>query len=107
MNTQYDAIAAQYVRTKSSPLRAWVERPSLLGLVGEIAGQRVLDLACGDGFYTRELRAAGLEHHFGVRNRNRDIAIFAIDQAARFADRLARDDHTFQLLGAFGRVDLR
>ena len=61
MAAQYDRIAEQYQRTKSSPLRSWVEVPSFMRLAGPVAGLRVLDLACGDGFYTRRLRAAGAQ----------------------------------------------
>jgi SAM-dependent methyltransferase len=59
MATQYDAIAEQYRDSKDSPIRRFVERPTLLGLAGEVRGLRVLDLACGDGHYTRELARRG------------------------------------------------
>ncbi len=66
MNAQYDEIARRYQRTRSSPLRRWVEMPSLLRLAGEVRGLRVLDLACGDGFYSRQLAAAGAAEVVGV-----------------------------------------
>jgi SAM-dependent methyltransferase len=66
MSAQYDDIAAQYVRTKASPLGKWVEQPSFLAMAGEVHGMRVLDLACGDGFYSRLLRSAGARAVVGV-----------------------------------------
>jgi ubiquinone/menaquinone biosynthesis C-methylase UbiE len=66
MAAQYDAIAEQYARTRASPLRRWVEQPSFLQLIGDVRGLRVLDLACGDGFYTRALQAAGAAEVIGV-----------------------------------------
>lgn len=66
MSTQYDNIAEQYARSKHSPLRTWVERWSFLQLVGDVRGLRVLDLACGDGFYSRLLKAAGAAQVVGV-----------------------------------------
>jgi ubiquinone/menaquinone biosynthesis C-methylase UbiE len=66
VRAQYDGIAAQYVQTKQSPLRVHVEGPTLMGLVGEVKGLRVLDLACGDGHYTRAIRAAGAAEIVGV-----------------------------------------
>lgn len=66
MNAQYDAIAEQYARTKHSPLRRWVEQPTFLGMVGDVHGLRVLDLACGEGFYTRSLKEAGAAAVVGV-----------------------------------------
>jgi SAM-dependent methyltransferase len=59
MATQYDAIAERYRDSKDSPVRRYVERPTILGLAGDVRGMRVLDLACGDGHYTRELARRG------------------------------------------------
>jgi len=59
MATQYDAIAERYRDSKDSPIRRYVERPTFLALAGEVGGRRVLDLACGEGHYTRELARRG------------------------------------------------
>lgn len=59
MVNQYDQIAEQYRHSKQSPLRRWVEVPTFLELVGDVDGLRVLDLACGDGFYSRKLAEMG------------------------------------------------
>ncbi|MGI9329656.1 MAG: class I SAM-dependent methyltransferase [Gammaproteobacteria bacterium] len=82
MNAQYDGIAAQYVQTKQSPLRVHVEGPTLMGLVGNISGLRVLDLACGDGHYTRALKAAGATEVVGV-----DISADMLDLAQQAEQR--------------------
>ena len=37
MSAQYDDIAAQYVRTKASPLGKWVEQPSFLAMADPVA----------------------------------------------------------------------
>jgi len=66
VNAQYDGFAAQYVQTKQSPLRVHVEGPTLMGLAGDVQGLRVLDLACGDGHYSRALKAAGAAELIGV-----------------------------------------
>lgn len=79
MNAQYDTIAEQYARTKQSPLRTWVERPSFMRLAGQVDNLRVLDLACGDGFYTRLLKAAGAGEIVGV-----DISPAMIARAERY-----------------------
>jgi len=64
--TQYDAIAEQYRRTKSSPLRSFVEAHTFLNIVGDVRGKRVLDLACGEGFYSRRLKSLGADRVVGV-----------------------------------------
>ncbi len=64
--SQYDAIAEQYQRSKSSPIRACIEAYTFLNLVGDVRGKRVLDLACGEGFYSRRLKALGAASVVGV-----------------------------------------
>jgi ubiquinone/menaquinone biosynthesis C-methylase UbiE len=77
MGAQYDAIAEKYQRTKESPLRTYVEAHTFLGLIGDLHGKRVLDLACGEGFYTRQLKKLGAMHVVGV-----DISPQMIELAA-------------------------
>lgn len=56
----YDAIAAWYdEQIRSGGLLHELLLPPLLDLVGEIAGQRVCDLACGQGVAARLLAARG------------------------------------------------
>jgi SAM-dependent methyltransferase len=66
MDTNYDAIAADYKRAKQQPWRYFVERYTLLRLIGPLEGLSVLDLACGEGYYTRELRHRGAASVVGV-----------------------------------------
>ena len=77
MSAQYDAIAEQYRRTKASPLRTYIEAHTFLTLIGPVAGKRILDLACGEGFYTRRLKELGAAHVVGV-----DISRQMIELAA-------------------------
>ena len=35
-------------------------------LIGDVAGKSVVDLACGEGFYTRRIRQAGAKRVLGV-----------------------------------------
>jgi ubiquinone/menaquinone biosynthesis C-methylase UbiE len=66
MSAQYDAIAADYQRTKASPLRQYVEAYSFFSMLGDVQGKSLLDLACGEGFYTRKLCLAGAVNLVGV-----------------------------------------
>ena len=63
---QYDDIAREYQATKQSPLRRYIEAYSFFRMLGDVTAQRVLDLACGEGFYSRALREAGAAHVTGV-----------------------------------------
>src|SRR5438876_12386220 len=76
MTTNYDAIAEEYQRSKLQPWRLHLELYSLFDLAGDLAGKSVLDLACGEGFYTRLLRQKGAGRVVGV-----DLSAGMIDLA--------------------------
>ncbi|WP_431683673.1 class I SAM-dependent methyltransferase [Kitasatospora sp. KL5] len=63
---QYDGIGEAFEGFKSLPLMRHGEVPSFLGLVGDVTGRSVLDLACGTGFYSREFRRRGATEVLGV-----------------------------------------
>jgi hypothetical protein len=51
--TDYDAIAHTYRETKSLPIKQYSEGFTLFQVLGPLRGLAVLDVACGDGYYTR------------------------------------------------------
>ncbi|MGF1427052.1 class I SAM-dependent methyltransferase [Kitasatospora sp. LaBMicrA B282] len=63
---QYDEIGEAFEGFKSLPLMQYGEVPSFLGLVGDVSGKSVLDLACGTGFYSREFIRRGAADVLGV-----------------------------------------
>ena len=66
MTTNYDPIAEQYKRSKQQPWRTHIEAFSLMELLGDPTGRSVLDVACGEGFYTRMIRRRGAAKVTGV-----------------------------------------
>ena len=78
MTTNYDPIAEQYKRSKQQPWRTFVESFTLMDLVGDPRGMSVLDVACGEGFYTRMMRQRGASRVVGV-----DLSLGMIDLARR------------------------
>jgi SAM-dependent methyltransferase len=57
---QYDGFADEYLEQASTaPYNALYDRPATLDLIGDVAGKRVLDAACGPGLYVKELIARG------------------------------------------------
>jgi toxoflavin synthase len=66
MPTNYDEIAEQYKRSKQVAWRYYVEQYSLCALAGDLTGVSVLDLACGDGHYTRLFKRMGASRVVGV-----------------------------------------
>ena len=66
MPTDYNAIADQYRRSKLTPWRRYIEEYTFFELLGDVTGLSVLDLACGEGFYSRLVRLRGASRVVGV-----------------------------------------
>ncbi len=66
MFTDYNQIALQYQQAKQQPWRTSIESYTLSVLLGDLRGKSVLDLACGDGFYSRVLKQKGARRVVGV-----------------------------------------
>ena len=64
--TQYDQIGAAYENVKEAQIVQFVERPNVLRALKNVHGKRVLDLACGTGYYTRIIRQLGAAEVIGV-----------------------------------------
>ena len=63
---EYDSIAEAYRDSKQLSFRKYLEEYSLFEMLGEVQGKSVLDLACGEGFYTRKIKQAGAAEVTGV-----------------------------------------
>ena len=83
MTTDYDPIAEQYKRSKLRPWRTHVESYTLIGLLGDLSGKSVVDVACGDGYYTRLLRAHGARRVRGIDLSERMIVLARAQEQAR------------------------
>ena len=62
----YDAIAEHYRASKWLLFRHFIERYTLFEVLGDLRGRTMLDLACGDGVYTRQFKRAGAVEVTGV-----------------------------------------
>ncbi len=62
----YEAIAGLFADSMTLPFREAIEQHTLRSLAGDLSGTRVLDMACGDGFYTRWAKRAGARTALGV-----------------------------------------
>ena len=85
MVTDYNQLANQYKKSKEQPWRTRIELFSLMNLIGDLAGKKVIDVACGEGWLTRKLRQAGASEVVGI-----DISEKMIE-LARWQE--ARDPH--------------
>lgn len=76
MATNYDDIADQYHTIKINPIKKYSEEFTLFQHLGDISGLTILDLACGDGYYSRLFCEAGAKQVLGV-----DLSEQMIDRA--------------------------
>jgi 2-polyprenyl-3-methyl-5-hydroxy-6-metoxy-1,4-benzoquinol methylase len=57
---QYEAFADAFLgHAQDGFFNAYYDRPACLALLGDVAGKRVLDAACGPGLYAEELLRRG------------------------------------------------
>jgi toxoflavin synthase len=66
MSTNYNAIAKEYQASKMLPWRKHVESHTFFQHIGNLQNLAVLDLACGEGFYTRQIKLRGATDVIGV-----------------------------------------
>jgi len=58
----YDRMAAEFLaHAEDGAYNAHYDRPTVLELLGDVSGLRVLDAGCGPGLYAEELLARGAE----------------------------------------------
>lgn len=58
--SKYDDFADAYsAENESNLFNAYYERPAMLGLLGDVAGRRILDAGCGSGPLSAALRVKG------------------------------------------------
>ncbi len=62
----YDTIAEQYKKSKELPMGLNVDVHTYFSMLGDLAGKSILDLGCGEGFYTRKFRNKGATSVIGV-----------------------------------------
>lgn len=99
----YDTIAELYKQSKMLPFRRHIEQFTLLKLIGDVKGKTVLDLACGEGIYSRKISSLGATLVVGV-----DISPKMIE-LARKAGTSGRSEfivNDVEALGKIGNFDI-
>lgn len=83
MTTDYNqgSTAEQYKQAKGDPWRSRIEAYSLMNLLGDLNGKRVVDAACGEGHLTRKLRQAGAAEVVGFDISERMIELARAQEA--------------------------
>ncbi|MCE1892621.1 class I SAM-dependent methyltransferase, partial [Enterobacter hormaechei] len=87
----YDAIGEYYEKFSNTVAQRQSELRDILNMVGDIRGKSVLDLACGYGYFGRELHRRGAEKVVGI-----DISEKMIE-LAKAKSKLYGDDIEFHV----------
>lgn len=74
----YDATAGGWTRREPASVSDFTARPAVLAMCEPVAGRRVLDLGCGEGYCARLLRQRGAGRVLGI-----DISSAMIEEARR------------------------
>lgn len=82
MAADYDTIAQQYKKSKELPFRLHIEAYTFFNLLGNLGGKSLLDLACGEGFYTRQFKQKGAARVVGVDNSEKMIELARQQEAS-------------------------
>jgi len=106
MEDQYQAIGVKYTMVKRKPSVAFTEVAAVREMLGELDGERVLDLACGAGFYTRLIRQSGASFVLGVDLSQTMIGLAQAEEAAHplGVDYRVADAESMSVFGAFDVV---
>ncbi|MFA6404482.1 MAG: class I SAM-dependent methyltransferase [Candidatus Paceibacterota bacterium] len=71
----YDKLAATYKKSDIKPDKQFSILPTVLGIIGYPCGKVILDLGCGDGFFTHALASLGARHVIGIDNSKEQIRL--------------------------------
>jgi SAM-dependent methyltransferase len=63
---EYGNIGREYQESKRLPFRLHIEEHSMFELLPDLAGRSVVDLACGEGIYSRKILGRGASRVVGV-----------------------------------------
>lgn len=97
---QYDNYGALYTELKNRPIPIMQNRYASEAL-GDLSGLRVLDAACGTGFYSKMCREKGAQEVIGI-----DISSGMIENAEKELPSHQRDGSIRYLVGDFEQSEL-
>jgi len=64
---EYDKIAKEYAIIQGKrPGKVFIYDPSFLRVLGNVMGKDILDIGCGEGYYTRKIKNSGAKEVVGI-----------------------------------------
>jgi len=68
INTYDENLSTIFRKSDEKPDKQFSFLPTIMNIVGNPSGKEVLDLGCGDGFFTIALAKSGAKHVIGIDN---------------------------------------
>ena len=84
MASNYDSIAKEYKESKELPMRLHIEAYTYFNMLGNLAEKSILDLACGEGFYSRKFKDQGAAKVVGVDISQKMIELAREEETRKF-----------------------
>jgi SAM-dependent methyltransferase len=106
MTIEYDNGYDMYEKYKeSSPISLYVQKHTLFNILGDLDGKSILELGCGNGFFTRLLKQNGAAQVVGV-DLSEKMLESAIQQETRKPLGIAYVHRDICDLGQMGHFDM-
>ena len=91
LNNYNETLSKRFQDTDIKPDKQYSFLPTVLGILGNLSGKTVLDLGCGDGFFTRALVKAGAKKVIGIDNSEVQIRLAKEKQTEDNIEYILRD----------------
>lgn len=85
----FNVLARCYQQSHVKPDKQYSILPTILKLVGDLQGKTVLDLGCGDGFFSRPMAQSGAKWVIGLDNSEEQLKLAGQWQLPNLELRLA------------------
>ncbi|WP_323122705.1 class I SAM-dependent methyltransferase [Burkholderia alba] len=103
--SRYDSIGGLFEDFTHTAAQRAIEVRTIFHMLGDVAGQSVLDLACGFGFFGREIHRRGAASVVGVDISEKMIDL-ARQESLKYGDPLAFHVGNVAEMGTLGQFDL-
>jgi toxoflavin synthase len=101
----YNAIGARFEAFANSASQRAVEVETFLSIAGDVSGARVLDLACGYGYFGRRLLGQGAASVLGV-DISAEMIRLAREESSRAGDAIQFEVADVGTMGKMGEFDV-
>jgi len=97
LNNYNQELSKEFQKTDIKPDKQFSFLPTVLSIIGDLNGKTVLDLGCGDGFFTKALMKAGAKKVIGIDNSETQIGLAKESQTEKNIEYILGDIYKEEL----------